>query len=57
MGVRFVDENTVANIARILSGNCDVIDSGTDSSDQSELLLEMDAQGLLNAHFAPGTVW
>ena len=46
---RFVGENSNANIAAILSGECDIVDQTSHLDDQSELLLELQAAGQLNA--------
>ena len=54
---RFVGENSNANIAGILSGECDIVDQTSGLDDQSELLLELQAAGQLNATFVTGTVW
>jgi peptide/nickel transport system substrate-binding protein len=55
--VRMVGENSNANIAAILSGECDIVDQTSHLDDQSELLLELQASGQLNATFVTGTVW
>jgi peptide/nickel transport system substrate-binding protein len=54
---RFVGANSNANIAAILSGECDIVDQTSSLDDQSELLLELQASGQLNATFVTGTVW
>ncbi len=54
---RMVGENSNANIAKILSGECDVVDQTSHLDDQSELLLELQAAGQLNATFVTGTVF
>jgi len=54
---RFVGENSNANIAAILSGECDIVDQTSGLDDQSELLLELQASGQVNATFVTGTVW
>lgn len=54
---RIVGENSNANIAAILSGECDVVDQTSHLDDQSELLLELQNAGQLNATFVTGTVW
>jgi peptide/nickel transport system substrate-binding protein len=54
---RFVGENSNANIAGILSGDCDIVDQTSHLDDQSELLLELQAAGQVNATFVTGTVW
>ncbi len=54
---RFVGENSNANIASVLSGECDIVDQTSGLDDQSELLLELQASGQINATFVTGTVW
>jgi peptide/nickel transport system substrate-binding protein len=54
---RMVGENSNANVAAILSGECDIVDQTSHLDDQSELLLELQAAGQLNATFVTGTVW
>jgi peptide/nickel transport system substrate-binding protein len=55
--VRMVGENSNANIAAILSGECDIVDQTSHLDDQSELMLELQASGQLDATFVTGTVW
>ncbi len=54
---RFVGENSNANIAAVLSGECDIVDQTSGLDDQSELLLELQGSGQLQATFVTGTVW
>jgi peptide/nickel transport system substrate-binding protein len=54
---RMVGENSNANVAAILAGECDIVDQTSHLDDQSELLLELQAAGQLNATFVTGTVW
>jgi len=54
---RFVGENSNANIAAILSGECDIVDQTSHLDDQSELLLELQNAGQVNATFVTGTVF
>ncbi|MGD9101724.1 MAG: peptide ABC transporter substrate-binding protein, partial [Anaerolineae bacterium] len=54
---RFVGQNSNANIAAILSGECDITDREAQLNDQSELLLELQAEDQLNAAFVTSTVW
>jgi peptide/nickel transport system substrate-binding protein len=54
---RFVGENSNANIAAILSGECDIVDQTSHLDDQSELLLELKAAGQVDATFVTGTTW
>jgi peptide/nickel transport system substrate-binding protein len=54
---RFVGENSNANIAALLAGECDIVDQTSGLENQSELLLELQAAGQLNATFVTGTTW
>jgi peptide/nickel transport system substrate-binding protein len=54
---RFVGENSNANIASLISGECDIVDQTSGLDDQAELLLDLQAAGQLNATFVTGTVW
>jgi peptide/nickel transport system substrate-binding protein len=54
---RIVGENSNANIAAILSGECDIVDQTSHLDDQSELLLELQSAGQVNATFVTGTTW
>ncbi len=54
---RIAGENSNANIAKILAGECDIADQTSHLDDQSELLLELQAAGQLNATFVTGTVF
>jgi peptide/nickel transport system substrate-binding protein len=54
---RFVGENSNANIAALLAGECDIVDQTSGLENQSELLLELQASGQVNATFVTGTVW
>jgi peptide/nickel transport system substrate-binding protein len=54
---RFVGENSNANIAAILSGECDIVDQTSGLDDQSQLLLELQSAGQINATFVTGTTW
>ena len=54
---RIVGENSNANVAAVLSGECDVVDQTSHLDDQSELLLELQGAGQLNATFVTGTIW
>jgi peptide/nickel transport system substrate-binding protein len=54
---RFAGENSNANIASLLAGECDIVDQTSGLDDQSELLLSLQASGQLNATFVTGTVW
>jgi peptide/nickel transport system substrate-binding protein len=54
---RFVGGNSNANIAAVLAGECDIVDQTAGMDDQSELLLELQAAGQLDATFVTGTTW
>jgi peptide/nickel transport system substrate-binding protein len=54
---RFVGENSNGNIARILSGECDLVDQTSRLDEQSQLVLELQAAGQLSASFVPGTTF
>jgi peptide/nickel transport system substrate-binding protein len=54
---RFVGEGSNANIARVLSGECDIVDQTSGLDDQSELLLSLQAAGQLQASFVTGTTF
>jgi peptide/nickel transport system substrate-binding protein len=55
---RFVGQNSsVDNIASLLSGECDILDTSTVITDQVELLLELQEAGQLKATFTSGTAW
>ena len=55
--MRFVGGKSSANVAALLAGECDIVDQTANLSDQSELLLELQAVGQVNATFVTGTVW
>ena len=54
---RFVGGNGNANIASLLSGECDILDQTSGLGDQSELMLELHETRQLNATFVTGTIW
>jgi peptide/nickel transport system substrate-binding protein len=54
---RFVGENSNANLAALLSGECDIIDSTASLDDQIELLLDLQASGKIKASFSPSIWW
>jgi len=54
---RFVGANSNANIAKVLAGECDIVDQTSSLDDQSELLLELQAAGQINPTFVTGTTW
>jgi peptide/nickel transport system substrate-binding protein len=54
---RFVGDNSIDNIAALLSGECDILDQGLGLGDQLELLLDLQSSGQIKVTFTPGTVW
>ncbi|UCD99615.1 MAG: hypothetical protein JSV42_02480, partial [Chloroflexota bacterium] len=54
---RFVGQNGNANIAALLSGECDILAQLTGLDDQIELMIAMQNTGQVNATFTTGTVW
>jgi peptide/nickel transport system substrate-binding protein len=54
---RFIGDNTNANIAALLSGECDILDTTAGLSGQSELLLDLQSSGQIKATFTTGTTW
>jgi len=54
---RFAGATSNANIAKVLAGECDIVDQTSSLDDQSELLLELQASGQLQATFVTGTTW
>ena len=54
---RFVGATSNANIAKVLAGECDIVDQTSSLDDQSELLLELQASGQIDASFVTGTTW
>ncbi len=54
---RFVGGNTNANIAALLSGECDILDRSALLGDQSQLLFDLHEAGQIKATFTTGTGW
>lgn len=54
---KFTGENSPQNISKILSGECDLVDQDAQLDDVLNLLIGMDHEGLLQAHFVSGPVW
>ncbi|HEX9618313.1 MAG TPA: ABC transporter substrate-binding protein, partial [Anaerolineales bacterium] len=56
---RFIGVNLTSNMADLLSGECDLLDVEAVSGDEMETqrLLEMDAEGLLQAHVTTVRTW
>lgn len=55
--VRFVGQNSEANIAAILAEKCDIVDQTVHLEDQSNLLSELEAVGKVNAAFVADSIW
>jgi len=53
---RIVPDSNAA-VAQLISGECDIADQTAHLDDQSELLLKLEQQGVLNPTFVTGTVW
>ena len=53
---RFVSDANAA-VAQLISGECDILTQDNSLEDQSELLLKLEQQGVLNPTFLTGTVW
>jgi peptide/nickel transport system substrate-binding protein len=54
---RFVGAGSNANIAKVLAGECDIVDQTSSLDDQSQLLLELQSTGTIQATFVTGTTW
>jgi peptide/nickel transport system substrate-binding protein len=54
---RFVGGDSDANIAALLSGECDIIAQTSGLDDEMERMLELHDSGQLNVTFSTGTVW
>jgi peptide/nickel transport system substrate-binding protein len=54
---RFTGGDANAAIAAILAGECDIVDQTTALDGQSQLLLQLQAKGQINATFVTGTTW
>ena len=54
---RIIGENSAANIAALLAGECDVVDQTSHLDDENELILELQNSGQIAATFMTGTVW
>lgn len=53
---RFVDNSNSA-VAQLISGECDIATQDTSMEDQSELLLQLEQEGVVEPIFMTGTVW
>jgi peptide/nickel transport system substrate-binding protein len=54
---RFVGQDTSTNIASILASECDIVNQTANLSDQSGMLLDLEAAGQINAEFVTATTW
>jgi len=54
---RFVGKNASQNLTTLLTGECDVLDQSTGLEEQNKLLLELQQNGKLLAHFSPDNTW
>ncbi len=54
---RFTGGDANAAIAAVLAGECDIVDQTTALDGQSQLLLQLQAKGQINATFVTGTTW
>jgi peptide/nickel transport system substrate-binding protein len=54
---RFVGIDSNANIAALLSGECDILAQLTGLDDEIERVLELNSSGKINATFTTGTSW
>jgi peptide/nickel transport system substrate-binding protein len=54
---RFIGQSHTANIAILLSGECDVIEESVPLFDQIQLLLDLQTSGQIKASFTTGTDW
>jgi peptide/nickel transport system substrate-binding protein len=53
---RFVSDSNAA-VAQLISGECDIATQDSSLEDQSELLLKLEREGVLQPIFVTGTVW
>lgn len=53
---RFVNDSNAA-VAQLISGECDIVTQDAALEDQTELLLKLEQEGVLNPLFVTGTVW
>jgi peptide/nickel transport system substrate-binding protein len=54
---RFTGENSSANIADLLSGDCDLVDETTGLDDAIDYLFGLEAEGLLQFHHSIAPAW
>jgi peptide/nickel transport system substrate-binding protein len=55
--LRFVGQNSEANVTDLLAGECDILDQTSGLEDYSGLLLELQAVGLVNVAFSTMPIW
>lgn len=53
---RFISDSNAA-VAQLISGECDIATQDNSLEDQSELLLKLEQEGVVNPTFITGTVW
>ena len=54
--IRFIGQNSNANIAALLSGECDIVGNGAGLDDQVDLLLDLQSSGQIKATFTTGRI-
>jgi peptide/nickel transport system substrate-binding protein len=54
---RIVGENYTANLAGLLSGECDILDLSAVNAEQSQLIFDLQSSGKIKATFTTGTAW
>lgn len=54
---RFTGENSLGNLAKLLSGECDLLEQNAHIDDMFAEFLELDEAGELQLITSPGTVW
>lgn len=54
---RMVGENSTANLASIISGECDIVDQTSNLENKITALLKLESDGYLKANITTGTLW
>ena len=54
---KFIGEDSVSNIAALISGECDIVDQTAHLDNQFEQILQLDKSGDLKANVVTGSVW
>lgn len=54
---RMVGENSTANLASIISGECDIVDQTSNLENKINALLNLESDGYLKASIITGTLW